>query len=144
MVLAAPGDNLPLVIESHAEGAAGGENAYNNRAWRENPAIQYWQDHTPAEPYSLLTNEPDGVAFLAQHAASAAPRKTSGPYGTEEYATRALTRRTCSLRPGDVYLVWIEPNPCTYCYRVDELRAIARLSRCSESHAGGVYRLRPK
>ena len=134
---------MPLVMESRAEGAAGGENAYNTKAWHENPAIQYWLNHVPAAPYSLLTNQPDGVAFLAQHAASASPRRTSGPYGTEEFA---LDSYAAGLFPGgvEVYLVWIEPNPCPYCYGVDELRAIAQVEPLLESDAGGVYRLHPK
>jgi len=134
---------MPLVMESRAEGAAGGENAYNTKAWRENPAVQYWLNHIPPEPYSLLTNQPDGVAFLAQHPAWASPRKTSGPYGTEEYA---LDSYAAGLFPrgAEVYLVWIEPNPCTYCYTVDELRAIAQVEPLTESDAGGVYRLHPK
>jgi hypothetical protein len=134
---------MPLVIQSHAEGAAGGENAYNNSMWRQNPAMQYWLSHVPRDPYSLLSNQPDGVAFLAQHAASASPRKTSGPYGTEDYA---LSSYAADLFPPgvDVYMVWIEPNPCTYCYSVDELRAIAQVEPLEMSDRGGVYRLRAK
>ncbi len=29
---------MPLVLQSHAEGAAGGENAFNTKTWRENPS----------------------------------------------------------------------------------------------------------
>jgi hypothetical protein len=134
---------VPLVMTSRAEGAAGGENAYNTKAWHENPAIQYWLHHVPPEPYSLLTNQPDGVAFFAQHAASASPRKTSGPYGTEDFALDSYAAGLFPRAAG-VYLVWIEPNPCTYCYSVDELRAIAQVEPLVESDAGGVYRLRPK
>ena len=137
------GVTVPLVIASHAEGAAGGENAYNTRAWHENPAIQYWLNHVPPEPYSLVTNQPDGVAFFAQHAAWASPRKKSGPYGTEEYALESYTADLFP-RGAEVYLVWIEPNPCTYCYSVGELREIAQVEPVMETEGGGVYRLRPK
>jgi hypothetical protein len=134
---------MPLVIQSQAEGATGGENDYNTRTWREDPAIQYWLGHVPNEPYKLLTNEPDGVAFIAQRAAEASPRKTSGPYGTEEYPLSSYAADL--FRSGaDIYLVWIEPNPCTYCYSVDELRAIAQVEALEVSDGGGVYRLRPK
>ncbi len=134
---------MPLVVQSHVEGAAGGENAFNTKTWRENPAMEYWLSHVPSDPYSLITNQPDGVAFNAQHAALASPRKTSGPYGTEEFPLSSY--RDDLFRSGaGTYLIWIEPNPCTYCYSVDELKEIAEVQPLFVDAAGGVYRLLPK
>jgi 4-amino-4-deoxy-L-arabinose transferase-like glycosyltransferase len=135
--------SIPVAIQSHAQGAAGGENAFNTRSWDENAAIRYWRDHVPLGEYVLLSNQPDGVAFQTQHPVGASPRKTSGPYGTVEYPLDSYARR---LFPAgaQVYLLWIEPNPCTYCYAVEDLSAIARVEPLSVSDDGGVYRLQPK
>ncbi len=105
--------------------------------------MEYWLSHVPSDPYSLITNQPDGVAFNAQHVALASPRKTSGPYGTEEYPLSSYAHDL--FRAGvSVYLIWIEPNPCTYCYGVEELKGIAEVQPLFVDAAGGVYRLLPK
>jgi len=134
---------MPKAIESHAHGAVGGENAFNTEAWRENTAIQYWLGHVPQGNYVLLSNQPDGVAFHTQHAVSASPRRTTGPYGTEEYPLDSYAQKLFHSG-GAVYLVWMEPNPCAYCYSVDDLAQIARVEPLATSDEGGVYRLEPK
>lgn len=133
----------PLVMASHANGATGGENVYNTRAWRENPALQYWLGHVPTVPYALLSNEPDGVAFNAWQPAAAVPRKSSGPYGTEQYA---LSSYAADLFPAgkQVYVLWIEPDPSTYNYSIKDLGTIAEVETLFVSDRGGVYRLSPK
>jgi hypothetical protein len=134
---------LPLAIQSHTTGAAGGENVYNTRTWRENPAVQYWLDHVPSGRYVLFSNDPDGAAFLTQHAVGAAPRRTSGPYGTDQYPLKDYRAELFSAGD-DAYLLWIEPNPYPFYYSVGELRTIAEIDPLLVSNQGGVYRLRPR
>ena len=134
---------MPVVFESHTEGAVGGENAYNNSAWHDNQAMQYWMAHTPPGEYRLISNQPDGVAFLTEHRTEASPRRTSGPYGTEVYPLSGYTADLFG-RPEPVYLVWIDAKACTYCYSVDELRSIANVHPLMEAADGGVYRLVPR
>jgi hypothetical protein len=137
------GVTIPIVIQSHAEGAVGGENAFNTAAWHENQALQYWISHPPPGDYLLFSNEPDGVAFRTQHATGGSPRKTSGPYATDTYPLSAYVQELFS--PGlDVYLVWIEPGSAKYFYTLDELASIARIQPLFVSGDGGVYRLLPK
>jgi hypothetical protein len=71
------------------------------------------------------------------------PRKTTGPYGTEQYALGEYTGDLFS--PGmDVYILWKEPNFYDYLYTVEELQSIAQVETLFKSDQGGVYRLRPK
>ncbi|MFH1184146.1 MAG: hypothetical protein V1755_03795 [Chloroflexota bacterium] len=132
----------PLIIMSHAEGAVGGENAFNTREWRENPAIQFWLDRKPEGNYVLFSNEPDGVAFHTQYPTRPAPRRTAGPYGTQEMPISDF-RSELFGSANDVYLVWLEPNPHDYYYGVDELKAIASVETLFRSKRGSVYQLRP-
>jgi hypothetical protein len=134
------GRTVPVAIESHRAGAVGGENAYNNAEWHNNQAMEYWLANTPAGNYKLISNQPDGVALFTEHQTEASPRKTSGPYGTQEYPLSSYTAELFkSSRP--VYLVWIDSEACTYCYGVDELRAIAIVEPLLKAPDGGVYRL---
>jgi hypothetical protein len=134
---------MPVVMESHADGAAGGENAYNDSTWHDNQAMNYWVTHAPAGEYTLISNQPDGVAFFTGRRTEASPRRTSGPYGTEVYPLESYTAELFeSSRP--VYLVWIDPKACAYCYSVDELRSIATVEPLMEAADGGVYRLTPR
>jgi hypothetical protein len=133
----------PLVLESHGNGAAGGDNAFNTEAWQDNDAVQYWWSHAPRDPYMLLSNEPDGVAFFSRHATGSVPRKTTGPYGTEQYALSEYTGDLFSSRM-DVYILWKEPNFYDYLYTVEELQSIAQVETLFKSDQGGIYRLRPK
>ena len=132
----------PLIIVSHAEGVVGGENAFNTREWRENPALQFWLDRKPEGNYVLFSNEPDGLAFHTQHRTRPAPRRTTGPYGTQQMPISDFGSELFGSG-NDVYLVWIEPNPYDYFYGVDELKAIASVETLFRSERGGVYRLRP-
>ena len=132
----------PLIIVSHAEGAVGGENAFNTREWNENPSIQFWRDRKSDGNYVQLSNEPDGVAFHTQHATRPAPRRTSGPYGTQELPISGYGPALFGSG-NDVYLVWIEPNPYDHYYGVDELKAIASVETLFSSESGSVYQLRP-
>jgi hypothetical protein len=134
---------MPVVFTSHAEGAVGGENAYNNKAWHNNTAMKYWLANTPSGDYTLISNQPDGVAFITEHRTEASPRRTSGPYGTEVYALESYTAGLFGS-PEPVYLVWIDPKVCPYCYSVDELRFIATVEPLMEATDGGVYRLAPR
>ena len=133
----------PLVIESHANGATGGENAFNNRKWRDNAAMRFWLAHKPDGNYLLFSNEPDGVAFNTQHATRPAPRKRTGPYGTEEIPLSDYMSKLFGAGT-DAYLLWIEPSPQDYYYRPDEVQAIADVVPLFTSDAGSVYQLRPK
>lgn len=134
--------SMPIVFQSHQEGAVGGENAFNTAAWNGNQALQYWRRHTPRGVYLLLSNEPDGVAFLTQHAAGSSPRKTSGPYGTENYPLDSYVSDLFSAG-SDVYLVWIEPG-AKYFYSAADMASIARVQPLFIGKDGGVYRLLPK
>jgi hypothetical protein len=133
-------NSIPVLIESRLNGAAGGENAYNNRTWRENPAIQFWADHTPSNPYLLFTNEPDGVALNTQHPAFPAPRRMSGPYGTEEIPISSYHSELFGSGR-DIYLIWIQPSPYEHYYEPAELEAIASVEPLLISPEGSVYRL---
>jgi hypothetical protein len=134
---------LPIVIQSHADGVVGGENAFNTAAWHENQALQYWNSHPPQGAYVLFSNEPDGVAFRTQHATGGSPRKTSGPYAKDNYPLSAYIPELFSAGM-DVYLVWIEPGSAQYFYTVDELCSIASIQPLFVSSDGGVYRLLPR
>jgi hypothetical protein len=137
------GTTIPVAIESHRIGAVGGENAYNNAAWHNNQAMKYWLANTPTGKYRLISNEPDGVALFTGHRTDASPRKTSGPYGTQEYPLQSYTAKLFETAE-PVYLVWIDPKACEYCYSVDELRLIATVEPLLEATDGGVYRLTPR
>ena len=132
----------PLIVESHDSGVADGENAFNNRQWRENPAMQFWRSHKPAGSYLVFSNEPDGIAFHSQHAAQPAPRRRSGPYASEDLP---LSRYETELFGSgeDAYLVWIEPNPYDHYYGPEELAPIAVLEPLFNSDTGSVYELQP-
>lgn len=134
---------VPVVTQSHAEGAVGGENAFNTAVWRENQAMKYWTSHPPQGQYSLFSNQPDGVAFLTQHATGSSPRKTSGPYATDNYPLSDYIPDLFSA-DSDVYLVWIEPGSAKYFYTVDELASIAKIEPLFVGGDGGVYRLLPR
>jgi hypothetical protein len=133
---------LPVVLESHANGAAGGENVFNTPAWRENTALNYWLSHPPRGKYLLLSNYSDGVAFYTQHSCYAAPRKYSGPYGNEEIPVSRYASELFSSGQ-DVYILWIEPNEFSYFYDMEELNSIAEIEPLFFSEDGGVYRLKP-
>jgi hypothetical protein len=135
--------SLPLAGLSHLEGARGGDNAFNTRAWNGNPVVQYWKSHEPRGSYALLSNEPDGVAFQTGHAVEASPRKTTGPYGTQSYALGSYTNEL--FHPAmDTYLLWIEPNPYQYSYTPEDMRDIVQLEPIFVSEGGGLYLLKPK
>ncbi len=77
--------SLPVILDSHANGASGGENVFNTTAWHENKTMQYWLSHQPQGRYLLFSNYPDGVAFYTGHSCNRSPVKYSGPYGKEEF-----------------------------------------------------------
>jgi len=134
---------MPVVFASHANGAVGGENAYNNAAWHNNQAMQYWLANRPTGSYRVISNEPDGVAFITEHRAEASPRRTSGPYGTEVYPLNSYVTDLFGS-PEPLYLIWIDPKACAYCYSVDDLRSIATVETLVEGSDGGVYHLLPR
>jgi hypothetical protein len=136
-------NTLPIVIGSHAQGAVGGGNAFNTAVWNENQALQYWSSHRPQGDYLLLSNEPDGVAFLTRHATAGSPRKTSGPYATDNFPLSSYIPELFSAGL-DVYLVWIEPGNPQFFYTVDDLASIARMQPLFVSDDGAVYRLLPR
>jgi hypothetical protein len=133
----------PVARLSHANGVVGGENAFNTRAWNENEALRYWQSNRPQGPYVLFSNQADGVAFQTGHAVEPAPRKTSGPYGTETYALGSYGNELFGSGK-EAYLLWIDPNPYPYFYSVDELGSTLRVTRLFESADGGVYTLQQR
>jgi hypothetical protein len=133
----------PLIIESHASGVSDGENAFNTKAWQENPAIRYWQQHQPDQDHLVLSNEPDGVAFHTMHATRPAPRRTSGPYGDtllplETYASEFLDSRQ------DVFLIWIEPSLADHYYPPEELKRAMEVLTVFESQGGSIFELQPR
>jgi hypothetical protein len=134
---------LPLVVESHANGATGGDNAFNTREWQENQAVKFWLGHAPHGPYMLLSNEPDGAAFISGHATGSVPRKTTGPYGTESFPLSTYASELFASN-SEVYILWKEPNFHDYLYSVDDMRPIAQVETLFVSNEGGVYRLQPK
>ena len=74
----------PVVMESHARGVAGGDNSFNNESWRENPAIRYWEGHTPdrrVPAHSAMSR----MGWLSTRATRRGPRRAriTGPYGTD-------------------------------------------------------------
>jgi hypothetical protein len=134
---------FPLVVDSQANGVAGGGNSLNTQAWRENPAVQYWLNHVPSGSYLLLSNEPDGAAFHMQHAAEPSPRRAAGPYGTAEFPLSEYSQQLFES-VNDVYLLWIEPSPYDHYYALEELEAIAAVEPLIVSETGGLYRLKPR
>jgi len=134
---------MPVVFASHANGAVGGENAFNNAAWHNNQAMQYWLANRPTGSYRVISNEPDGVAFITEHWAEASPRRTSGPYGTEVSPLHGYVIDLFGS-PEPLYLIWIDPKACAYCYSVDDLRSIATVETLMEGSDGGVYHLSPR
>jgi hypothetical protein len=135
--------SLPVVLESRANGAAGGENVFNTTTWYENKALNYWLSHQPRGKYLLLSNYSDGVAFYTQHACFGSPRQYSGPYGKEEYPVSGYASELFSSGL-DVYIIWIEPNEYSYFYKVEDLSSIALIEPLFVSGDGGVYRLKPR
>ena len=134
--------SLPVILDSHANGASGGENAFNTAVWHENKAIQYWLSHQPQGQYLLFSNYPDGVAFYTGHSCNRSPVKYSGPYGKEEFP---VSQYASELFPvgQPVYIIWIEPNDYSYFYEVEELSSIAQVEPLFGGGDGGVYRLKP-
>jgi hypothetical protein len=133
----------PLVMESRATGLVGGENAFNNEVWRENPAIRFWEGHTPSEEFLLFSNEPDGVAFHTRRAVQPAPRRVSGPYGTDVMPVAAFEDELFG-RGVEVYLIWIEPSTYDYYYAPQSLEEIAVMESLFSDPLGSVYRLSPR
>lgn len=133
---------LPLVLESHNKGVPG-ENAFNNAAWHENDALQYWLAHQPPGDYSLFSNYPDGIAFYTWHACKSSPEQFSGPYGTEEFPIAGYKSELFSSGR-NAYLIWIKPNAYDFYYEPQDLVSIARIQTLFQSRDGGVYRLVPK
>jgi hypothetical protein len=133
----------PLLAESRAAGVVGGENAFNNRKWRENPAVEFWRSHAPSGDYALLSNVPDGMAFITQHVARAAPSRRAGPYAAQAFPLSHYARNLFG-EEYDVYLVWIDPNPYDHYYTPPEMKAIASMKLLFSSDQGRVFRLRPK
>jgi hypothetical protein len=134
--------SLPVILDSHANGAAGGENAFNTAAWRGNKTMQYWLSHQPGGQYLLFSNDPDGVAFYSGHSCNRSPVEFSGPYGREEFPVAQYASELFSSGQA-VYIVWIEPNDYSYFYRVEELSTIAQIEPLFVGGDGGVYRLQP-
>ncbi len=133
----------PVVLESHARGVTGGENSFNNETWRENPAIVYWERHAPSGDYLLFSNEPDGAAFHTRHAVEPAPRRITGPYGTDVMPVADFKDELFgSGLP--VYLIWIEPGSYDYYYAPQDLEEIAGMDSLLSSDLGSVYRLSPR
>ena len=133
---------LPVILDSHANGAAGGENAFNTTAWRENKTIEYWLNHRPTGQYQLFSNSPDGIAFYSGYSCNRSPVKYSGPYGKQEFPVSQYVSELFSSGQ-DVYIIWIEPNDSSYFYKVEELSSIAQIEMLFSGVDGGVYRLKP-
>ncbi len=136
-------NTIPVVLASHANGAAGGENVFNNTTWHKNSALNYLLSHPPQGNYVLFSNYPDAAAFYTHQPCKSSPRKYSGPYGKKEFP---VSQYKDELFPSkaEAYLLWIEPNLYSYMYRVDDLASIARIEPLFVSRDGGVYLLTPK
>ena len=134
--------SLPVILDSHANGASDGENVFNTTTWHENSTMEYWLSHQPIGQYLLFSNYPDGVAFYTRHSCYRSPVKYSGPYGKEEYPVSQFTSELFSSGQ-PVYIIWIKPNDSSYFYDVEELSAIAHIDPLFVSGDGGVYRLTP-
>lgn len=133
----------PLILQSHVDGAADGENVFNTAAWQANDALQFWNNRPPGD-YRLFSNEPDGVAFSTRHECEASPRRFSGPYGQVEFPVKQYAAQLFPPGTREIYLIWIEPNPYDYYYGVKALSAIAIVEPLFRGEGGGVYRLRPR
>lgn len=134
--------SLPVILDAHANGAAGGENVFNTAAWRGNKTMEYWLRHEPQGKYLLFSNEPDGVAFYSRHFCYRSPVEFSGPYGREEFPVGQYASELFSSGQA-VYIIWIEPNDYSYFYKVEDLNAIAQIEPLFVGDDGGVYRLQP-
>jgi hypothetical protein len=133
---------FPLIVDSHLNGVAIGDNVYNTTAWRENGAIKYWLSHPPSGDYVLYSNNPDGSAFYTWHSCNSSPRRFSGPYGKIEFPLSGYSNELFSSGL-DVYLIWIEPDKNSYMYTLGDLASIAQVNPLFASRDGGVYRLTP-
>ncbi|HUI89986.1 MAG TPA: hypothetical protein VLX61_14810 [Anaerolineales bacterium] len=130
---------VPLILESHADGAPG---SFNTKAWHENSVVNYWLAHEPQGNYLLFSNYPDGVAFYTWHDCDNAPAEYSGPYGKTKFPVSDYSSELFSSGL-DVYLIWFEPNMYSYYYTAQELSPIAQIEPLFVSRDGGIYRLLP-
>ena len=92
----------PVVMESHARGMAGGENSFNNESWRENPAIRYWEGHTPTRRVPALQQRAGWscVPHATRGASRAAPCQRT--VWNRRDACGSLPRGAIRPRPGRV------------------------------------------
>jgi hypothetical protein len=135
--------SAPQVIQSHATGVSDGENAFNTRAWHENPAIRYWQQHQPDQGHLALSNEPDGVAFHTMHATRPAPRQISGPYADTLLPLESYAQEL--FGPGlDVFLIWIEPSSSAHYYTPEDMTTAMEVVTVFETDGGSIFELRPR
>ncbi|HET6846085.1 MAG TPA: hypothetical protein VFH29_04580, partial [Anaerolineales bacterium] len=133
----------PMVMESHARGLTGGDNSFNNDRWRQNPALRYWKRNAPSGAFLLFSNEPDGVAFHTGRNVLQAPRRLTGPYGTDVMPVAEFKDELFAAGL-PVYLIWIEPSSYDYYYEPKKLEEIAVVDGLFEDDLGSVYRLLPK
>jgi len=130
---------IPVALQSHADGT----NDFNDRAWHENSALNYWLAHPPQGDYLVFSNYPDGIAFYTWHSVYASPTRYAGPYGKQEFPVSQYRSKLFSSGE-DVYVIWIQPNIYPYYYQVEDLSSIAEIEPLFVSQDGGVYRLVPK
>jgi hypothetical protein len=134
---------IPLVLESHAKGVTAGDNSFNNGMWRENPAILYWQPSTATGDFRPFSNEPDGIAFYTRGDVRPAPRRITGPYGTEVMPVADFKDELFGSGR-DVDLIGVEPGSNEYYYSPNKLEEIALMDSLFGDDLGSVYRRSPR
>ncbi|HEY5982954.1 MAG TPA: hypothetical protein VIU38_05730 [Anaerolineales bacterium] len=143
LLLATIRTTVPLIIQSHANGIANGENVFNDRTWNEKSVVNYLTHNMPVEPFTLLSNVPDGVAFSARRGVLPSPKRRAGPYAVEDFPLE-MYRASLSAGNGHTYLIWLEPSPHDYYYTPDELDEVAVLETLYADASGGIYRVLPR
>ncbi len=115
---------------------------YHAKAWNENDALRYLQDHPPQGDYVIFSNYPAGIALHTWLTVLPSPRRSPNPNVDEIYPLEGYKSEI--LQPGKAsYLIWIEPNSFSHVYSVEELRLIAQIGILFENEDGGVYKLFP-
>jgi hypothetical protein len=133
----------PLIIQSHANGIADGENVFNDRTWNEKSVVNYLTHNMPVEPFTLFSNVPDGVAFSIKRAVSPSPQRHAGPYAVEDLPLE-MYRAPLSAGNGETYLIWLEPSPQDYYYTPVEISKVAVLETLYSDTSGSIYRVLPR
>jgi hypothetical protein len=140
-LLVYPGFSLYKYLRaSLANGEASNYNYYNNRAFRENPAIPEMRALLAAHPgATLYSNYADGAWFYTRRPSPLMPRASLD-------MDPELIRERYSGWPGDRpgYILWFLPNEFKHVVPPETLGEIADLELVFSSDQGRIYAVQAK